>query len=96
MELLELVIEVIAFVIFTLVVANYFKSKLPKELVMKSWNVYKPNGITVGQVQEETEELARCAALSIFGTTEEEAQKMSKFQQSFWILPDEEFSVRQV
>lgn len=45
---------------------------------MHTWNVrVQRNGTTVelGQVHEATEELARCAALSKFGITEEEAEE---------------------
>ena len=48
-------------------------------MTTKTWNVRVHRGIhgsqSLGQVTESTEELARCAALSKFGITEEEAEE---------------------
>ena len=47
-------------------------------MTTKTWNVRVHRGIhgsqDLGQVRESTEELARCAALSKFGISEEEAE----------------------
>lgn len=65
---------------------------------MKTWNVYK-NGLGIGQVQEDNEENARCAALSKFGLHEDDMEHMTREHIAtlvdFRIFPDDDFSVRQ-
>lgn len=67
---------------------------------MKTWNVYNSMGCGLGQVQEDNEELARCAALSKFSLSEDEMEHMTReaiaAQVNFRIFPDDDFSVRQV
>ena len=68
-------------------------------MTMKRWNVrVMRNGhaIHVGQVAESTETLARCAALSRYGLSEDEAEQMQQDRtdsSGAAIYPDEEFDV---
>ncbi len=66
---------------------------------MKTWNVYKDDGTPLGQVHEDNEELARCAALSKFGLNEDQMEHMTRERiaslVNHRIMDDEDFSVRQ-
>lgn len=60
---------------------------------MKTWNVHC-EGQHLGTVEEDSEELARCAALSKFALTAEEADALDeKGSQIRGIAPDWDFSV---
>jgi hypothetical protein len=62
---------------------------------MRAWQVYAyrdGKSQHVGSVGESSEELARCAALSKFGASEEDLPDLDPGRKSV-ILPDEEFSV---
>lgn len=67
-------------------------------MICKLWNVYK-NGLGIGQVQEDNEELARCAALSKFGLHEDDMEHMTREYIAHIaphrIFDDDDFSVRQ-
>lgn len=64
--------------------------------MLKTWNVIC-EGRHIGTVQEENEVLARCAALSKFGVSEEEFAEMESHErshaQSFSIPPWADFDV---
>lgn len=67
---------------------------------MKEWKVYVQNGalgtVCLGTVDEETENAARCAALSRWGVDEDELKTMGSpnaIDLSRFILPDSDFSV---
>lgn len=64
--------------------------------MLKTWNVIC-EGRHIGTVQEENEVLARCAALSKFGVSEEEFEEMEPHErshvQSFSIPPWADFDV---
>lgn len=68
-------------------------------MTMKPWNVrVMRNGqaVHVGQVAESTETLARCAALSRYGLSEDEAEERERDHvgpRGAAIYPDEEFDV---
>lgn len=62
---------------------------------MRTWQVYvyrDGRSQHVGSVGESSEELARCAALSKYGASEEDLSGLEPGRKSV-ILPDEEFSV---
>lgn len=60
---------------------------------MKTWNVHC-EGRFLGTVNEDTETLARCAALSKYALTADEADAQDDREQPvFGIAPDWEFSV---
>lgn len=63
---------------------------------MREWNV-RCGGRHIGTVSEAAEPLARCAALSKFGTSEEEYAAMGAEEKiafgAFGIPPDAEFDV---
>lgn len=66
---------------------------------MKTWNVrVRRNGrdLTLGQVHERNEELARCAALSRFGISDDELAAREAQVGEGGILPDDEFEVSPV
>lgn len=60
---------------------------------MKTWAVRK-QGYHIGSVSEETEDLARCAALHLYGMTEEEIEAEG-LRRAPWnrIGPDDDFEV---
>lgn len=63
---------------------------------MKTWNVYvhRPKPVALGQVHEDNETLARCAALSKFSISEDEyfdAERVGK--EAMGISPGDDFSV---
>lgn len=63
---------------------------------MRTWNVrVRRNGreVTLGQVRERNEELARCAALSRFGLSDDELAAREEPDGDDGILPDDEFEV---
>jgi len=63
---------------------------------MKQWNVRvrrEGRSVHIGQVAESTESLARCAALSHFGLSEDEAQTRRRQPRGAEIHPDEDFDV---
>ena len=68
-------------------------------MTLKEWNVrVMRNGhaIHVGQVAESTETLARCAALSRYGVSEDKAEEIERNRiapRSAVIYPNEEFDV---
>lgn len=68
-------------------------------MTMRQWNVrVMRNGHAahIGQVAESTETLARCAALSRYGLSEDEAEEMAQDpngQRGLAIYPDEAFDV---
>lgn len=68
-------------------------------MTMKPWNVrVMRNGqaVHVGQVAESTETLARCAALSRYGLSEDEAEEVERGHagpRGAAIYSDEEFDV---
>lgn len=62
----------------------------------KKWNVYVTRDDRVqyiGEVHESNEALARCAALSRFGVTEEEVESGEALSISGVIYPNEVFEV---
>lgn len=62
---------------------------------IKTWNVVVNRGSetqTLGQVHETSEELARCAALSKYGISEDEAEEGTTRR---GIYPADDFSVFQ-
>ncbi len=65
---------------------------------MKTWKVWC-RGYALGDVQEDTEELARCAALSKFGLHEDDMEHMTREKIASLlphrIFPDDDFSVSQ-
>jgi len=65
---------------------------------MKQWNVrvYR-NGraVDIGQVAESSETLARCAALSRYGVTEDDIEAGGLRPSGLVIYPDEDFEVSQ-
>jgi hypothetical protein len=66
---------------------------------MKTWNVrVRRNGrdLTLGQVLERNEELARCATLSRFGIGDDELAAREAHDEEVGILPDDEFEVSPV
>ena len=68
-------------------------------MTTKQWNVRvmrNGNAVHIGQVAESTETLARCAALSKYGLSEDEAEEMQHGRtgpRGAAIYPDEEFDV---
>lgn len=63
---------------------------------MRTWNVRvrrNEREVTLGQVHERNEELARCAALSRFGVSEDELLSSEARDGGEVILPDDEFEV---
>ncbi len=68
-------------------------------MTMKRWNVrVMRNGyaVHIGQVAESSEALARCAALSRYGLSEDEAEEMQQDSvdpRGLAIYPDEAFDV---
>ena len=68
-------------------------------MTMKQWNVrVMRNGhaVHIGQVAESTEALARCAALSRYGVSEDDAEETARSctgPRGATIHPDEEFEV---
>lgn len=63
---------------------------------MKTWNVRvrrNGRGLTLGQVHERNEELARCAALSRFGVSEDELASGEARDEAEAIFPDDDFEV---
>ncbi|MDT0136421.1 hypothetical protein [Acidovorax sp. PRC11] len=66
---------------------------------MKQWNVRvvrNGHAVHIGQVAESNETLARCAALSMYGLSEDEAEEMEqdrKGSRGPAIYPDEAFDV---
>lgn len=63
---------------------------------MKTWNVrVRRNGrdLTLGQVHERNEALARCAALSRFGVSEDELASGEARDGAEAIFPDDDFEV---
>ncbi|WP_298434855.1 hypothetical protein [Ottowia sp.] len=63
---------------------------------MKDWSVriHRQEGsITVGQVTERNEALARCAALARYGVSEEEIAAGEVGAKDSAIYPDDEFGV---
>lgn len=63
---------------------------------MKTWNVRVcRNGrdLTLGQVHERNEALARCAALSRFGVSEDELASGEAGDGAEAIFPDDDFEV---
>ncbi|MCW5633545.1 MAG: hypothetical protein KIT17_09425 [Rubrivivax sp.] len=63
---------------------------------MKLWNVRvhrDGRSVTVGQVSERNETLARCAALARFGVSDEELEAGEVRAPGNLITPDEEFDV---
>lgn len=63
---------------------------------MKLWNVRvhrEGRSIDLGQAAESTESLARCAALSRYGLSEDEASETRRQPRRASIYPDEEFDV---
>ena len=68
-------------------------------MTMKRWNVRvmrSGHAVHIGQVAESTETLARCAALSRYGSSEDEVEEMEHGRtgpRGAAIYPDEEFDV---
>lgn len=68
-------------------------------MTIKQWNVRvmrSGKSVHVGQVAESTETLARCAALSRYGVSEDEVEEMKRGQigpGGAVIYPDDEFDV---
>lgn len=65
-------------------------------MAMRQWNVRvrrEGRSIYLGQVAESTGSLARCAALSRYGLSEDEAQTRRTQPRGAAIYPDEEFDV---
>ena len=68
-------------------------------MTMKQWNVRvmrRGQSVHIGRVAESTETLARCAALSRYGVSEDEVEEMKRGRTdpgSAVIYPDEEFDV---
>ena len=68
-------------------------------MTMTPWNVCvmrRGQSVHIGQVAESTETLARCAALSRYGLSEDEAEQMQqdrKGSRGPAIYPDEAFDV---
>jgi hypothetical protein len=66
---------------------------------MKQWNVRvvrNGHAVHIGQVAESNETLARCAALSMYGLSEDEAEEIEQDETGSRgpsIHPDEEFGV---
>jgi hypothetical protein len=63
---------------------------------MRRWNVRvmrDGHAIHIGRVAESTEVLARCAALSCFGITEEDIEAEEGCPRHAAIYPDEDFEV---
>lgn len=63
---------------------------------IKTWNVRvvrDGRAIHIGQVDEDTEALARCAALSRFGLSEQEVEADGAGVRRAAIYPDEDFEV---
>lgn len=63
---------------------------------MKTWNVLvrrRGHVVTLGQVHERNEELARCAALSRFGVGEDELASGEARDRAEAICPDGDFEV---
>jgi len=63
---------------------------------MRQWNVRvrrQGRSIYLGQVAESTESLARCAALSRYGLSDDEAEATRRQPRGASIYPDEEFDV---
>lgn len=71
-------------------------------MTMKQWNVRvvrNGHAAHIGQVAESTETLARCAALSRYGLSEDEAEEMEQSRTGSRgpaIYPDEAFDVSPV
>lgn len=66
---------------------------------MKDWRVTvvrEGRTVVVGQVSETTEALARCAALSRYGVTEDEVALGEAKHRDAAIYPDEGFEVTRV
>lgn len=68
-------------------------------MTMKQWNlrvVRNGHAAHIGQVAESNETLARCAALSMYGLSEDEAEEMQQDQtgsRGAAIYPNEAFDV---
>lgn len=73
--------------------------RLPKTPSLRTWNVVVQRGVMIelGQVQEVSEELARCAALCKFGIADDEdpadIEQLPHGRGPRGILSDEDFSV---
>ena len=64
--------------------------------ILKRWNVYlrrKGRLRYIGEVSERQEALARCAALSRYGVSDEEIAAGERGSPDRAIYPDDEFSV---
>lgn len=65
-------------------------------MAIKQWNVRvmrEGQGQHIGQVTESTEALARCAALSCYGVSEDEVESGGVRARGAAIYPDEDFEV---
>lgn len=65
-------------------------------MALRTWNVRlirDGRTLHLGQVDESSEPLARCAALSRFGVTEEETAEGPHLKDANLIYPDEDFDV---
>lgn len=65
-------------------------------MAQRIWNVRvmrEGRAVYLGQVAESSESLARCAALSRFGVTEEELMGASPILNANVIYPNEDFDV---
>jgi len=63
---------------------------------MKDWNVWVCRGgrsLVIGKVSEQSEPLARCAALSRYGATDEEVASGEVRSVENAILPEDDFGV---
>lgn len=63
---------------------------------MKPWNVRvmrEGQGIHIGQVAESTEVLARCAALSHYGLSDDEVEADGSRVRTTALYPEEDFEV---
>lgn len=73
-------------------------------MAIKQWNVRvmrEGQGLHIGQVTESTEALARCAALSRYGVSEDDVESGGAYAGGAYaggavIYPDEDFEVSEV
>ena len=76
--------------------SGHEQGKQGETMGVKQWNVRvmrEGQAQHIGQVAEDSEALARCAALSLYGVTEDEVDAGEVRERGAFIYPDEDFEV---